>query len=63
MTEEFNENVVEVETIEGWKKYEGSWFNLIEDGWKFEYLDLDGCVVMTRHGYINRFWLMGSVEK
>ena len=40
----------------GWEDCEHkSWEELKEDGWKFEYLSIDGYVVMTRNGYINHF--------
>lgn len=32
-----------------------SWKELKEDGWVFEYLNLEGCAVMSRNGYINVF--------
>ena len=48
---------IQAQTSEGgWEDCEHkSWEELKEDGWKFEYLSIDGYVVMTRNGYINHF--------
>jgi succinyl-CoA synthetase beta subunit len=48
---------IQAQTSEGgWEDCEHkSWEELKEDGWKFEYLSLDGYVAMTRNGYINHF--------
>lgn len=51
------EATIEVELYKGlWTdSNHKTWFQVLEDGWVFAYLDMEGNVVMTRNGYINRW--------
>lgn len=51
-----NMKKIQTELKEGWTDCEHkNWAEIVQDGWQFVGLDNEGCVVMTRKGYFNRF--------